>query len=333
MSNTSHCFAEKNVAGPVGGPSSGGTTTRLFPPAASPSAPPRSRGSSRLCPAAWTPGPPCGMCCRSSLRSSLYATYWNVTSCPSRGRSPSPVTKSLNTKPSSWVTNPSVVRTRTSYPSRTNVGNSSGALLYCLIFWLFSMAFASSSVMPRFCRSAVYFTRASMSGASPTGTSSKGISTTSSDDALTRRPQPHGCVRRRRRSRPAPRPRRPRARRARARARRAAVAATAPRAKRARRTPSRSPARASSEDEAVTSTQSRRDVTAPSRRPAPRKPDRRPRRGARADIARGAGGARDGRCERRHARRGRHSFPYPKPARACARGAFDDCRADSDRRR
>ena len=33
MSNTSHCFDEKNVAGPTGGPSSGGTTTLRLPPA------------------------------------------------------------------------------------------------------------------------------------------------------------------------------------------------------------------------------------------------------------------------------------------------------------
>lgn len=29
---TSHCFAEKKVEGPVGGPSCGGTTIRRFPP-------------------------------------------------------------------------------------------------------------------------------------------------------------------------------------------------------------------------------------------------------------------------------------------------------------
>mmetsp|Transcript_44983 Transcript_44983/g.72237 ORF Transcript_44983/g.72237 Transcript_44983/m.72237 type:complete len:241 (+) Transcript_44983:174-896(+) len=32
MSNTSHCLELKNVAGPMGGPSSGGTTTRRRPP-------------------------------------------------------------------------------------------------------------------------------------------------------------------------------------------------------------------------------------------------------------------------------------------------------------
>lgn len=32
MSKTSHCLALKKVDGPTGGPSSGGTTTRLRPP-------------------------------------------------------------------------------------------------------------------------------------------------------------------------------------------------------------------------------------------------------------------------------------------------------------
>jgi hypothetical protein len=32
MSKTSHCFAEKKVEGPTGGPRSGGTTIRLCPP-------------------------------------------------------------------------------------------------------------------------------------------------------------------------------------------------------------------------------------------------------------------------------------------------------------
>mmetsp|Transcript_1331 Transcript_1331/g.5573 ORF Transcript_1331/g.5573 Transcript_1331/m.5573 type:complete len:249 (+) Transcript_1331:94-840(+) len=183
MSNTSHCFAEKNVAGPVGGPSSGGTTTRRFPPGRIPLSPSSKPGIIPLIPSRVDAGTPLRYVLSMVPPFSLYATYSNVTSCPSLGRSPFPKTKSLYTKPSSCVTNPSAVSTLTSYPSRTNVGNSSGALLYCLIFWLFSMAFASSSVRPRFCRSAVYFTRAAMSGASPTGTSSKGISTTSSDES------------------------------------------------------------------------------------------------------------------------------------------------------
>ena len=80
------------------------------------------------------------------------ATYWNVTVGASRGRSPSPV-EVLEHQAVVLGKESAVVRTRTPTDTRTN-DQLLGALLYCLIFWLFSMAFASSSVMPRFCRSA-----------------------------------------------------------------------------------------------------------------------------------------------------------------------------------
>ena len=50
MSNTSHCFAEKNVAGPVGGPSSGGTTTLRLPPSRIPLSPSSNPGIIPLIP-------------------------------------------------------------------------------------------------------------------------------------------------------------------------------------------------------------------------------------------------------------------------------------------
>eukprot|EP00982_Pelagococcus_subviridis_P002125 16362-Pelagococcus_subviridis.AAC.1 len=50
MSNTSHCLLLKNVAGPTGGPNSGGTTTLRFPPSRIPFNPSSNPGIMPLIP-------------------------------------------------------------------------------------------------------------------------------------------------------------------------------------------------------------------------------------------------------------------------------------------